>query len=383
MRKVSGGSSVAGLWESYLGGHYDSLPFNLSDNGWFFLPPTINLWKYTYSDDGESFHEASFNMIFNFTMSIGQPENLQAKSRLVFAVHPSLHDYMGYPIHMSSSHTSSSSSGTEAGSLVSAQITTVYGTIPDDPRNASLAQIDMESPVNSSSSSSMGSRYSVWIDYDHVEHVMSVSVDATQGTPSTATANGVLKLSSIMPQLASLGFYSSMGQLLGLEAWSLTADRLPYSTSYPLTSNSQAKTKGNNGSTIILSSVLGSAAVVAIIAAVVYVYLNSKYRRWRKEQDKLAKTMQRLPGVPTQVDYTDIRKATKNFHATMKLGKGGFGAVYRCMLPAAALRTGQGMEVAVKKFMREVEDRRYDDFLAEVSIINRLRHKNIVPLVGE
>ena len=41
------------------------------------------------------------------------------------------------------------------------------------------------------------------------------------------------------------------------------------------------------------------------------------------------------------------------------------------------------MEVAVKKFTRDVEDQRYDDFLAEVSIINRLRHKNIVPLVGE
>ncbi|KAF8742490.1 hypothetical protein HU200_013614 [Digitaria exilis] len=40
------------------------------------------------------------------------------------------------------------------------------------------------------------------------------------------------------------------------------------------------------------------------------------------------------------------------------------------------------MDVAVKKFTQEVEDQRYNDFLAEVSIINRLRHKNIVPLVG-
>jgi interleukin-1 receptor-associated kinase 1 len=244
-----------------------------------------------------------------------------------------------------------------------------------------LVQIDIESP--GSSSGGLGSRYSVRIDYDHIQHSISVSIDATQaGTPSTATTNGVPKVSSILPQYASLGFYSTMGQLLQLDAWSLTAERLPYSYSYPLSSNSPAKPKGNNGYTII-SSVLGSAAAVAITAAVVYVYFNSKYRRWKKEQDKLAKTMQRLPGVPTQVDYADIRKATKNFHATMKLGKGGFGAVYRCTLPAASLRTGRGMQVAVKKFTRDVEDRRYDDFLAEVSIINRLRHKNIVPLVGE
>ncbi|KAF8670862.1 hypothetical protein HU200_050127 [Digitaria exilis] len=93
--------------------------------------------------------------------------------------------------------------------------------------------------------------------------------------------------------------------------------------------------------------------------------------------------MQGIPGVPTHVDFTDIKKATKNFHETMKLGKGGFGAVYRCTLPAVASGTERAaMDVAVKKFMRQVEDRGYSDFLAEVSIINRLRHKNIVPLVG-
>jgi hypothetical protein len=375
-----GNVSAGGLQGSHT---TNDLPFNSSDKGWFFLPQPIFLWKYTYRDDGVSFHEASFDITFTIT-GIYQP-----KSSLVFAIQPSLDDdvgYIKYPIPMSppqigtsASHTSPSSAGT-GGSHVSAQASVVYGTILD-PRNASLVQIDIiESP---GSSSMTGSRYSVWVGYDHVEHSISVAVDSTHGTPSTATANGVLRLSSIMPQFASLGFYSTMGQLQLLGDWSLTAERLPYSYYYPSSSNSTSTSTGNNGKTIILSSVLGSAAAVAITATVAYVYFNSKYRKWKKEQDKLAKTMQRLPGVPTQVDYADIRKATKNFHDTTKLGKGGFGAVYRCTLPAASLRTGRGMEVAVKKFMRDVEDQRYDDFLAEVSIINRLRHKNIVPLVGE
>jgi hypothetical protein len=37
-------------------------------------------------------------------------------------------------------------------------------------------------------------------------------------------------------------------------------------------------------------------------------YFNSKYRRWMKEQKKLAKIMQDLPGVPTKVEFTDIKK---------------------------------------------------------------------------
>jgi len=110
-----------------------------------------------------------------------------------------------------------------------------------------------------------------------------------------------------------------------------------------------------------------------------YCYFNSKYRGWKKELDQLAKSMQLLPGVPIQFNFNDIRRATKNFHETTKLGRGGFGAVYRCRLHGP--KRGEALEVAVKKFTRD-DNRRYEDFLAEVSVINRLRHKNIVPFVG-
>ncbi|KAL6885567.1 hypothetical protein ACP4OV_010346 [Aristida adscensionis] len=73
------------------------------------------------------------------------------------------------------------------------------------------------------------------------------------------------------------------------------------------------------------------------------------------------------------------KKATNKFLETTKLGQGGFGAVYRCRLPARI--KGEVLEVAVKKFTGN-HDRRYGDFMDEVSIINRLRHKNVVPLIG-
>jgi hypothetical protein len=43
------------------------------------------------------------------------------------------------------------------------------------------------------------------------------------------------------------------------------------------------------------------------------------------EKDKLAKTMQGLPGVLTQVYFADIRDAMTNFHETMKLGEADLG----------------------------------------------------------
>nr|CAB3456443.1 unnamed protein product [Digitaria exilis] len=207
---------------------------------------------------------------------------------------------------------------------------------------------------------------------------MLVYADAGEGTtkPANAIANKArLNRPWMKKESASFGFFSSMGQLLQLHTWnSTTLEQLRLFCPGLPRSHHQIQWA------IALSSVLGSTAAAAITGTIVY--FNSKFRRWKREQEKLVKTMQNLPGVPTQVDYSEIRKATRNFHGTMKLGKGGFGAVYRCKLPAAASRTGQAMEVAVKKFLREVEHRRYDDFLAEVSIINRLRHKNIVPLIG-
>jgi interleukin-1 receptor-associated kinase 1 len=36
------------------------------------------------------------------------------------------------------------------------------------------------------------------------------------------------------------------------------------------------------------------------------------------------------------------------------------------------------MDVAVKRFTHDMQNHRYDNFLAEVTIINNLSHKNLV-----
>ncbi|KAJ1255076.1 hypothetical protein BS78_K292600 [Paspalum vaginatum] len=194
-------------------------------------------------------------------------------------------------------------------------------------------------------------------------------VDAEGG--HQGSGNKALNFSDISSPYGLFSFASSMGQLFQLHTWNSTVE----SESDELGS----KNKGTT-TTIILCSVLGSAgATVATAVVVLYCYFNSKYRGWKKELDQLAKSMQRLPGVPTQFSFSDIQRATNNFHEATKLGRGGFGTVYKCSLPAR--KKGEVLEVAVKKFSRD-DNRRYEDFLAEVSVINRLRHKNIIPLIG-
>ncbi|CAD6202247.1 unnamed protein product [Miscanthus lutarioriparius] len=321
-----------------------------------------------YSVDPLANHGMSFSIVF--TMSIYQPNTPMV---LVFVIKPaSLDSRLSYALmNVNSSCSTATASRNVAGSHVYAQINALDSIAP-----AIWVHICRE-PLPDHSS--MANMYSVWVDYDYTKDHMLVYADAGEGTskPAAAVASKILNRQWMFKKSASFAFFSSMGQLLQLHTWNSTAVRRR-----PSFCAMRPHIPRGNQWTIALSSVLGSACAAAIMAAIL-VYLNSKYRRWKMEQENLIRTMQNLPGVPTQVDYAEIRKATKNFHDTMKLGKGGFGAVYRCTLPAAASRMGQqSVEVAVKKFVQEDEHRRYDDFLAEVSIINRLRHKNIVPLIG-
>ncbi|KAF7075894.1 hypothetical protein CFC21_080626 [Triticum aestivum] len=219
------------------------------------------------------------------------------------------------------------------------------------------------------------SNYSVWIDYDRVGRSLSVYVDFEGKPKPDKTIVEMQNISSLDPTSFYFGLLSTTEQLLraGQIKWSATVEDFFV---YP--------DKGSflTRKVTIMSSVLGSVAAAAAMAAAVACYLNSRYRQWHKDLDQLAKSMERLPGVPLKVDFADINKATRKFHEDMKLGRGGFGTVYRCTLPAAASKMERPMDVAIKRFTRDVQNHRYDDFLAEVSIINRLRHKNIVPLIG-
>ncbi|MED6226524.1 hypothetical protein PIB30_104582 [Stylosanthes scabra] len=78
-------------------------------------------------------------------------------------------------------------------------------------------------------------------------------------------------------------------------------------------------------------------------------------------------------GVPL-FSYKELKEATKNFHHTTQLGQGGFGTVYY-----GKLRDGR--DIAVKR-LYEHNYRRMEQFMNEIVILARLRHKNLVSLYG-
>ncbi|KAF2297672.1 hypothetical protein GH714_002149 [Hevea brasiliensis] len=72
--------------------------------------------------------------------------------------------------------------------------------------------------------------------------------------------------------------------------------------------------------------------------------------------------------------YNELRSATDNFHSSNKIGRGGFGTVYKGTLK-------RGRQVAVKTLSAQSKQG-VREFLNEITIISKVRHPNLVELIG-
>ncbi|CAN6843535.1 unnamed protein product [Brassica oleracea] len=78
---------------------------------------------------------------------------------------------------------------------------------------------------------------------------------------------------------------------------------------------------------------------------------------------------------PHRFSYKELYNATKGFKEKQVLGSGGFGQVYKGTLP------GSDAEIAVKR-TSHASSQGKSEFISKISIIGRLRHPNLVRLLG-
>ncbi|KAJ0974442.1 hypothetical protein J5N97_016407 [Dioscorea zingiberensis] len=74
------------------------------------------------------------------------------------------------------------------------------------------------------------------------------------------------------------------------------------------------------------------------------------------------------------IPLSDIKLATNDFDEKLIIGRGGFGNVYKGVLK-------DGTKVAVKRAIRKATQG-FTEFVNEISVLSKIRHKHLVSLVG-
>ncbi|XP_078149631.1 cysteine-rich receptor-like protein kinase 10 isoform X2 [Carex rostrata] len=125
--------------------------------------------------------------------------------------------------------------------------------------------------------------------------------------------------------------------------------------------------------------ILVCVAIVGVVASIlVIIKIGTWYKKWRstlRRTNVLKVEFQKFAASDFLIyDLAAIRKATDNFSDENKLGRGGFGQVFKGTLP-------DGQEIAVKR-LSTGSTQGATEFRTEVELLVRLRHNNLVQLLG-
>ncbi|KAA0056992.1 hypothetical protein IC582_029365 [Cucumis melo] len=221
-----------------------------------------------------------------------------------------------------------------------------------------------------------GENYQVWIDYS--DFVMNVTMaPAGMKKPRRPLINTSLNLSGIFMDEMYMGFTSSTGQLVqghNILAWSFSNTNFSLSESLITTglpSFVLPKDPITKSKWFIAGVTAGGFLVVCFFATILGILIADHRRkvRLRAEMEDWE-----LEYWPHRLTYQEIESATKGFAEENVIGIGGNGKVYKGIL------AGGSSEVAVKRISHDNDGMR--EFLAEISSIGRLKHRNLVSLKG-
>ncbi|KAK4419040.1 L-type lectin-domain containing receptor kinase S.4 [Sesamum alatum] len=208
-----------------------------------------------------------------------------------------------------------------------------------------------------------------WIEYDSVTNFLNVTLSPSSSKPRTPLLSFRVDLSPILEESMYVGFSASTGLLASTHyvlGWSFKMNGGAKSLdldSLPLVPGNKRK----HTSLIVSLSVV---AVVFLLASIlIAIFLTRKIKNAEVIESW------ELDIVPHRYKYQELKQATRGFKDCELLGFGGFGRVYKGTLPNSTT------QVAVKRISHESKQG-VQEFVSEISTIGRLRHRNLVQLLG-
>ncbi|CAN6340486.1 unnamed protein product [Urochloa humidicola] len=123
---------------------------------------------------------------------------------------------------------------------------------------------------------------------------------------------------------------------------------------------------------IVIASIFTALAVIGI--AFVWAKIRSRRDNLHDDMDGSGEIIRAIAASHLSFKYEELRRATDEFNQINKLGQGGYGSVYKGVLP-------DGREVAVKRLFFNTRQWA-DQFFNEVKLVSQVQHKNLVKLIG-
>ncbi|KAM3738004.1 hypothetical protein ACB098_09G099900 [Castanea mollissima] len=215
-----------------------------------------------------------------------------------------------------------------------------------------------------------GKAIQAWIDYDSVQNVLNVTISPFSSKPSKPILSFPLDLSPILQESMYVGFSASTGLLASSHyvlGWSFKING--QAPALDLSSLPSLPGLKKQQHTALKVGISVSAIVLALSAIFVAIYLFRKIKNADIVEDW------ELELGPHRYSYQELKKATNGFGEKGLLGSGGFGLVYKGTLPNSKI------QVAVKRISHKSQQG-LREFVSEIASIGRLRHRNLVQLLG-
>uniref|UniRef100_A0A803LX38 non-specific serine/threonine protein kinase n=2 Tax=Chenopodium quinoa TaxID=63459 RepID=A0A803LX38_CHEQI len=334
---------------------------------------------------------------------IFKPKHLSFSTTFAFAMYPQVPNHSGHGIvfvispstnfkHALSSIylglVNTTSDGLSSNHIFAVELDTIqtreFGDIDDSHVGIdvnSLRSIDAASSsyysdkegVNKTLLLNSGKPMQIWIEYDEAQMLANVTL-APLGhpKPSKCLLSKHIDLSTILLDSMYVGFSSSTGKvsnshyILGW-SWSQSGKAKDLDLS-KLPSLPRIKHKKLSSNKLVFVLLLSVVLLLLLVIAGVFWFT------WRKKYEELHESWEK-EYAPHRLSYKDLFVATKGFKESELLGVGGFGKVYKGVLPST------GAQVAVKQISHD-SNQGMKEFVAEISCMRRLRHRNLVQLLG-
>ncbi|KDP42217.1 hypothetical protein JCGZ_02947 [Jatropha curcas] len=374
---------------------------NLSLNGAAKIHPSglLELTNTSHQQIGHAFFPFPFH--FNKSASKNSSSSLSFSTTFVFAIVPASHDNDGHGFAFAISPSvvfkgatatqylglfNSTTIGLPSNHLLAVEFDTV--------RNAEFQEIDgnqvgvdlndlksnesapasyfsQNEAKNQSLKLKSGDQIQVWIEYGQMEKLLNVTLAPTPiKKPEKPLLSTRIDLSSVFLDSMYVGFSASTGSvashhyILGWsfnnsgQAQSLDLSKLPKLPKLP---------KGKLKLSIVVPLVTLIMLFIVAMLATIFIIRKKRYGEIREDWEQQYG--------PQRFSYKDLYRATKGFKNKELLGCGGFGKVYKGVLPT------NNIEVAVKKVSHDSKQG-MKEFVAEIASTGRLRHRNLVRLLG-